>query len=257
MFTYCPNCASIFRISAAQLTRADGMVRCGECRHAYNATDLLHDDLGAVRAAIEAATAPAVEQVIETPLDYVATPGSDSPAAEHDIPATIMPPQSGWNKPETSSTNLLNSGFMVALLALLAVQWTWFNRAALAGDETLRPAVERFCRVLGCGLPLAHNVGSLTITSRDVRRHPTADNALLINAVFENDSRDVQQYPVFEISFTDRAGKPVAMRRFRAEEYLRKMPDSDTGIEAGASVQVVLEVVDPGEQAVSFQFGFL
>ncbi len=257
MFTYCPNCMSVFKIGAAQLTRADGMVRCGECRHSYNATDLLYDDLDLVRAAVEAATAPVEEPVIETPLDYVASPDGEQTPVEHDIPETIVPPRTGWNPPEAAAGSLLNGGFVLALLVLLGVQWTWFNRAALASDEAWRPAVERFCTVLGCGLPLASDVDSLTITSRDVRKHPTVDDALLINAVIENGSDDRQQYPVFEISFTDRAGKPVAMRRFRAPEYLRSSDEMENGLASGEQVQVVLEVVDPGEQAVSFQFGFL
>jgi hypothetical protein len=47
------------------------------------------------------------------------------------------------------------------------------------------------------------------------------------------------------------------MRRFSPAEYLAEGVDITRGVVAQAPVQVVLEVMDPGEAAVSFQFDFL
>ncbi|MGB5472307.1 MAG: DUF3426 domain-containing protein, partial [Gammaproteobacteria bacterium] len=116
---------------------------------------------------------------------------------------------------------------------------------------------EQFCTVLRCDLPLRVDLSQLSIIERDVRQHPDADSALLINAAFENRADFAQPFPVFEVSFTDMAGNPVAMRRFLPSEYLTTNRDSKAGLPAHTPVQVVLEVQDPGDKAVSFQFGFL
>ncbi|NNF17941.1 MAG: hypothetical protein HKN70_14445, partial [Gammaproteobacteria bacterium] len=37
MFTYCPDCSSIYEISAEQLGAASGLVRCGNCDATFSA----------------------------------------------------------------------------------------------------------------------------------------------------------------------------------------------------------------------------
>ena len=41
MRTRCPACQTLFRISSEQLRARQGMVRCGHCRHTFNALDTL------------------------------------------------------------------------------------------------------------------------------------------------------------------------------------------------------------------------
>jgi predicted Zn finger-like uncharacterized protein len=43
MYTQCPNCETIFRISSEQLQVARGNVRCGDCNQPFNALDSLMD----------------------------------------------------------------------------------------------------------------------------------------------------------------------------------------------------------------------
>jgi hypothetical protein len=100
-------------------------------------------------------------------------------------------------------------------------------------------------------------LSQFAIINRDVRQHPTIADALLINAAFENRADFVQPYPVFEISFTDKTGRPVAIRRFLPREYLLGDATREEGMPANIPAHVVLEVMDPGDEAVSFQFGFL
>ena len=48
--TQCPNCRTSFRVNRAQLSAANGAVRCGACLHVYNAAQqLLSDAVSAVR----------------------------------------------------------------------------------------------------------------------------------------------------------------------------------------------------------------
>jgi hypothetical protein len=163
----------------------------------------------------------------------------------------------GWQQPTLQRRDLFSISAVAVLLVLLGMQWTYFNRAGLAADPGWRAALERFCDVLRCDLPLRVDLSQLAIIERDVRQHPVADDALLINAAFENRAGFTQPYPVFEVSFIDLSGKPVAMRRFLPAEYLPDGVDTSAGLPSHKPVQVVLEIQDPGDKAVSFQFGFL
>ena len=92
---------------------------------------------------------------------------------------------------------------------------------------------------------------------REVRDHPQVDDALLIHVTFANQAEFVQPYPVFAVSFSDVSGTAVAARRFRPDEYLSDTRNTAGGMQPGERAQLMLEVVDPGERAVSFQFDFL
>lgn len=254
MYTYCPGCAAIFRITAETVSAAGGRVHCGQCDRIFNAVNCLYDDAVAARHAA----------LMNTGQGLPAASVTSPPVAEetvHDV-AVAAPlyrslPVAGWTGQSITSKDMV-SGLVVGLLMLLlGLQWVYFNRDTLAGDASLRPALERFCSVLHCRLPLRVELARLEIIDRDVRKHPQADAALLINASIANRAGFNQPYPVFEISFSDTAGKPVAMRRFLPREYLDEAVDTVAGMAPDEPVHIVLEVQDPGEAAVSFQFGFL
>lgn len=259
MYTYCPNCSVVFQVSTTQLGKAAGKVRCGECRQVYNAVDYLFEDLVAVREAVDAAGRLAMhsEAARMGGIDVEADAGEDAaePAHGEGLPPLLL--GSGWEHRVLQGRDMFSISAIAVLLFLLGTQWTYFNRATLADDPAWRPALERFCTVLRCDLPLRVDLSQLAIIERDVRQHPVAAGALLINAAFENRADFTQPYPVFEVSFIDIAGNPVAMRRFQPAEYLHDGPDYTAGLPAHRPVQVVLEVQDPGDRAVSFQFGFL
>jgi predicted Zn finger-like uncharacterized protein len=143
------------------------------------------------------------------------------------------------------------------LIALLVGQYGYVERYRLAAVPQLRPVLEFGCQLLGCDLPLRHDVGRVEILQREVRDHPQVDDALLIHVTFANQADFVQPYPVFAVSFSDVSGTPVATRRFRPDEYLSDTRNSAGGMQPGERAQLMLEVVDPGPNAVSFQFDFL
>lgn len=269
MYTYCPNCSVVFQVSTAQLGRAGGRVRCGECRQVYNVIDYLYEDLGAVREAVEAAGSLEMrgsdehlggidfeEYAVEEVTALEPEPELE-PESELDAGLTPMVTGASWQQQSLQRRDVFSFSAIVVLLLLLGMQWTYFNRTALAAKQDWRPALERFCTVLRCDLPLRVDLSQLVMIDRDVRQHPAAANALLINAAFENHAGFTQPYPVFEVSFTDVTGNAIAIRRFLPAEYLHTGQDIAAGLPAQARVQLALEVQDPGDKAVSFQFGFL
>jgi hypothetical protein len=142
------------------------------------------------------------------------------------------------------------------LMVLLGGQFAWQQRYRLAEISSLRPAMESFCAVLQCDLPLRRELALVDMIDREVRDHPAVKGALLINATFVNRATFPQVYPVFQISFSNVSGTLVAIRRFSPEEYLLDKRPAELGLRAGEQAHVTLEVVDPGTQAVSFQFEF-
>jgi predicted Zn finger-like uncharacterized protein len=254
MYTYCPGCTAIFRITAETVSAAQGRVRCGECGRVFNAVDCLYDDAVTARHAALMNAGQGLP-VAATEQPSVAEETIDEIAAVDQVHRPL--PQSGWAGKSVGKKELANGLLAGLLLLLLGLQWVYFNRDALAGDTSVRPTMEWFCSVLHCRLPLRVDLAQLEIIDRDVRKHPQVDAALLINASIVNRAGFRQPYPVFEITFSDVSGRPVSMRRFLPAEYLGEGSDTTTGMAPDVPVNIVLEVQDPGDAAVSFQFGFL
>jgi len=143
------------------------------------------------------------------------------------------------------------------LTALLVAQYGYVERYRLASVPQLRPLLETGCRLLGCELPLRREIAQVEIVEREVRDHPKVADALLISAAFVNRADFVQPFPVFSVSFSDVSGTLLAARRFRPDEYLSDSQKAARGMQPGERAQLMLEVVDPGDSAVSFQFDFL
>ncbi|UCG74455.1 MAG: DUF3426 domain-containing protein [Chromatiales bacterium] len=66
MFTCCPQCETVFRVTANQLRAARGDVRCGNCAHVFNAMEYLADDL----SPLEEEDAPATNKSADNSLEF-------------------------------------------------------------------------------------------------------------------------------------------------------------------------------------------
>ena len=51
-------------------------------------------------------------------------------------------------------------------------------------------------------------------------------------------------------------GEKVAMRNFQPKDYLPANMNITKGMESNVPIQVELEIVDPGKNAVNFEFDF-
>jgi predicted Zn finger-like uncharacterized protein len=260
MYTFCPGCSTMFSLRAEHLHAASGLVRCGQCRKVFSAVDHLYDGLAEARFAVFKLAE--VDQDDETGTT-AGTQGADGYAGPRStIDATGQPVTqtnfgAGWSRQPVSLKDVASGAGIGLLVLLLAGQWAFFNRADLAMDPGWRPAMEGLCSLVACELPLPADPGSVALLNRDVRRHPEVSNALLVNATMINRAGFTQSWPVMSIRFSDLSGKPVAERRFLPAEYLGESVNNSGGMAPASPVQVVLEIEDPGEEAVSFQFDFL
>jgi predicted Zn finger-like uncharacterized protein len=266
MYTFCPTCSTVFAIKAEHLLEAAGRVRCGECGQVFRAFDYVYEDLKTVQSALaehltQQEARPATPRQVGSGSAGEAVEENDGQDVLDDgrFPDIPAPPEFYAARPDVYliGRNIAKGAIITALLLLLGAQWLYFNRAALAAQNDWRPGLEKFCSLLHCELPLRVDLSRIELVNRDVRKHPRVAGALLINAIVVNRADFTQPYPILEITFSNSTGTPVAVRRFNPTEYLGEQVDIETGMPGEIPLQVMLEIEDPGEDAVSFQFEFL
>lgn len=192
-----------------------------------------------------------------TPADEPVQPENSAAgiqAAEDDaLPAALRPPERTGSGPLAVVFWSLAS---LLMLAVLVAQYGYYERYELAKNATYRPWLERMCLYLDCRLPPRRNPAAFELQERDVRYHPEYAGALLISGTFINRAAFAQPYPTVEVLLRDVNGEVVAGRLFSPAEYLQDGTRAAL-LEPGTEAQLLLEVSDPGNQAVSFEFNFL
>ena len=139
--------------------------------------------------------------------------------------------------------------------ALLLAQIVLADRERFAASPTWRPWMERACTTLGCTLPVWREPSAFVVLNREIQPHPNNRQALLVTASFRNDAAWAQDWPLLELALTDLDGQRIGLRRFQPHEYLGGAPSRD-GLEPGQSATIALEILDPGNRAVAFEFDF-
>jgi len=153
---------------------------------------------------------------------------------------------------------VLWGGVICFLLMLLAAQLVYTNREQLAQYPTVVPVIDALCAVISsfktCDNP--RNISQVELLDRDVRSHPKSKNALLITATIINKADFIQPYPVLVMSFSGLNDELIAQRPFQPSEYLGEDVDMEKGMPVKIPVRIMLEIVDPGDEAVNFEFTF-
>ncbi len=154
------------------------------------------------------------------------------------------------------SANMFWGAGVAVLLTIFIFQYSYSMRDDLARYPELRPWVQKLCEIAHCDVPMQQNVDLIKLTHRDITLHPRVKSALLINAVFVNNASFTQPFPLMQITLSDINGRVIAKRRFQAPEYLDANINIRRGMMPGNPVQIVLEIADPGKDAVNFEFNF-
>ncbi|MGH8534190.1 MAG: zinc-ribbon and DUF3426 domain-containing protein [Gammaproteobacteria bacterium] len=247
MLVRCPECRTLFRLSASELKAAHGKVRCGICRSVFDALEAL----------VDAQSEPPTRDSARAPLLCGAP--RDATAGHTDVAqgAQGLDLIALEGLVPKHRASLWGAG-AVMLLMLLLCQIAWFQGARLlALFPVARPPLEWACAHWHCRLPRYRDPGLIRLVSRDVRVHPRAADALLINALFTNHAEFPQPYPVLQLGLYDTDGQVLAARRFVPKEYLEKDVDPALEMPPGIPVHIVLEVQGPRKNPVSFEFKFL
>lgn len=270
MYTFCPDCNRQYRVRAQQLSTAHGLVICGYCGKQFNALVRLHDrprklpvKTPDIKVQDETVLAPdgaflstLREEIRDTAPDRHAEIHFATDAGPRiDLAEALLDEEPGDN--DKPRSNVWPAG-VLAMLMLLALQFTWFNRDDLLQRyPELMPWAEGFCVRYNCNLTRQKDLSAIKILNRDVRPHPNYADTLLVNATMANQSEMVQPFPKIQFTLFDTNGQMLGYREFTVEEYLDRSIDTARGMLPGQPVHFVLEIAGITRDAVSFEFRFL
>ncbi|MEO9215627.1 MAG: zinc-ribbon and DUF3426 domain-containing protein [Rhodanobacter sp.] len=289
MYTQCPECLSVFSLDVHTLAQAHGFVVCGHCTAGFDSIATLAQllppepfeqlpinepafepptvDLVVYRPKPPAAAVAAVV-VVESPLP------EQAPGDGEDFSQLVFAPrfarESGMRRSEKKREKsrrlrpARRSGerrwpwiFACSVfILLLAGQLAWAERDVLIRNPATGSWLQATCRQLGCDLPLVSAPQQLHLVASNVQAHPTVKGALMISASVRNEAAFGQPYPVLKVTLSDARGQYIAMRRLQPEEYLDDPAVLQRGLASGASAVLLLEVRDPGTNAVGFELAF-
>lgn len=147
---------------------------------------------------------------------------------------------------------------LIVLVAGLLLQFAVFRSIEVQQKyPNLKPIITRVCQTFECIYNGSRDVKKIQLISRDIRVHPNTKGALLINATIMNNASYQQPYPNFSVKLSNLTGKTVAHRFFSPNDYLGKLSKTLLLMPPKQPIRVSLEVVDPGKEAINFEFKFL
>ncbi len=242
MLTRCPACDTAFRVSAEQLMAKQGKVRCGRCRHVFDALTALLDEEG-----------PATEERTGLPA-AAPPPPAEAPQAEH-----AVEPETTAAEPEaTAAEPLAHPGealrqeteavrgrpriwailSLLAMIILLLQAVLQFRTELSVLFPQVKPVLGKACAILGCELSLPHKPDLLGIEASDL--HPDANNRLILAATLKNRAPFVQAYPALEVTLTNTGDQPLLRKVILPKEYLPRNIDVAAGFAANSEITLNL-----------------
>jgi predicted Zn finger-like uncharacterized protein len=144
------------------------------------------------------------------------------------------------------------------LLAVFVFQVVASNLELMQKSPLYSRYLPMFCRVLDCPQPEPATADIESFSSQDllVRSHPDIPDALEVSFIFRNDAELPQPFPLIELSFRNRFKRLIANRLLKPLEYLPPELAALDLMPARASVQILLELADPGSEATVYEIRF-
>lgn len=222
---------------------------------------------GATETPSASSTAPpktTAEPTNKTEVTPTTTTASDHEAEDTDlfdgVQSKLIPDE--YRIPELHNTYSLwrDIAWSLAILvftATLFAEYIWFNRNELISDPQLRPLVTQFCAVANCDTMDLREPAKIEMTTRNIYSHPNVKNALMISGTLVNHAHFEQPYPNIQIDFSDVRGEVIASRIFTPEHYMQIKLSSLKLMPPEMPVDFNMEIQDPGNDAMTYEFSFL
>jgi predicted Zn finger-like uncharacterized protein len=142
----------------------------------------------------------------------------------------------------------------IALTVLLLAQTVHHARAALARHPSIGPQVTKLYAAIGQPLAPQWQLQAYSIKQWGIVSDPQTPGTLRVRASVTNGASFAQPYPLLQLTLEDRFGGNVGKRSFKPEEYLGNQTLATRLLGAGEAANIDLAIVDPGAEAVGFQF---
>ena len=150
---------------------------------------------------------------------------------------------------------------IIVLSLTLATQMLYHFRSSLATDEPMRSVVIGLCDILSCEIPLRNDarsgIKSMSMFSHSIEPVAEHPDQLRIQAIFTNTANYTQAFPVLSLKLSDENNRAMAMRRFSPEEYLASHINIKQGLPAKTAIEVIIHIIKPDTDIVSYHFDFL
>lgn len=170
---------------------------------------------------------------------------------------TITPPvELIAGMPKSWGKNIVLAILCLLLGAALAGQYAWQELDRYAQEPVARTVFEWLCSELGCTIPAYSNIDAIASNNLTVRSHPERDDALVVAVEMRNTAPFPQAFPIMVLSFNSSSNQLIALREFYPEEYLDPGLREVTMMPVMSPVQVSLEIIDPGGDAVNYTMAF-
>ena len=259
METSCDQCRSRFRLTESQLRQAYGKVRCSQCGAVFNALLGLKNYEGELPADYHQQHSSAEKLEAQSPTD-TELQSSDSSDAELDQQEsrTLSLHEAMYGAERRSFFSLAPLSWFIGILLLIALgiaQAIYYQRYQLIEDPRFQQQVINLCQLLPCAERQFASTEQIRLLERNVFTHPVTSNALMVTGSFINQAPFAQRMPDLLISLFDVRGKLIANRRFRPNEYLLEDRNRNV-VQSQVPIQFRLEVVDPGTDALTYEFEF-
>lgn len=142
---------------------------------------------------------------------------------------------------------------LALLMALLLIaQVAYFKFDYFSRIEPFRTGYALACAAFNCKVQEQIDVSKIGINNLIVRSHPTAENALIVDAILINNAAFEQPFPDLVLAFSTIDETPVASRRFTPKEYLAGELAGMQRIPHKQPVHITLELADPGPDAPNY-----
>ncbi len=240
METCCDQCSSRFRVTEQELRIALGKVRCGECGKVFDALQSLKS------------------------FEGILPPGYLSQVAEEIAPIPDSNPELSLHEAMYGSKrgiffSLSPLLWLIGILLLLTfsiVQVIYYQRYQLIEKPQFQKQVSNLCQLLPCDELQFSSLRQIKLLERNLFTHPVQGDALMVTGAFINQAPFKQKLPGLLVSLFDIQGTLIANRLFTPDEYL--LADRNRTIMLPDNpVQFRLEIVDPGTDALTYEFEFI
>ncbi len=240
METSCPNCSARYRVTDNQLQAALGRVKCGECGMVFNALQSLKSFDGVLPTNYQ------LPEVMSPPQ------ANDEPAPELSLHEAM------YGHKRNSVAHFAPFFWFIGILLLIVtgiVQAIYYQRYQLIKKPEFQQQVQTLCELVPCGESGFSSIQQIKLLERNVFTHPVTSNALMVTGSFVNHASFAQKLPNMLVSLFDIKGSLIANRVFEPGEYLQNDKDGKL-LESNKPVQFRLEIVDPGTDALTYEFEF-
>ncbi|MBN4074953.1 MAG: hypothetical protein COA71_06725 [SAR86 cluster bacterium] len=140
----------------------------------------------------------------------------------------------------------------ILLILGLASQYTWANIDTYLRDSRFASLTGFICTYANCPAIERFDLSLFSTDQLLVNTHPSIPNALQIDFIFRNTAEFEQAFPLVELSFSDLNRRLVVNRLFKPGEYLEQELQQFTHLPPNSSIQIRLEISDPGTAAINY-----